>query len=236
MKNLIKKQTISSMALILFLVLIIPFTISCNEKKNAEEMEEIPIEEQVKAELKNTNKNDSLIIGLKLGMTSKQVDSVLRKAEKDSVIIHGKNDYYYSFADKEKNYIQKFTCTIYPKYEDENYLLTGIDLIFVEGGYDALKEMYKKKYGEVRGIYFLRDESIEVFLSKGRAIEFYKNKYSSSIFRVIYKSANSLNMVFEEIEEKKKKQMEKYKKEREENEKKAKNGLKSIESIKIYKG
>lgn len=186
------------------------------------------LNELVNREVKNGVKNDSLIIGLRLGMTTQQVDSVFKKAVKDSLITHSKNGFQYTitrFDDLGEPH--KYISTIETIHDDLTSKLIGVDLLFLDGDSKGLMFLFNEKYGEVKYHSQENNDVRDIYLSKGKVIEF-KTYQIGELYHVTYTDIDYVKEELETIEEEKKSKMEKQLQEKEKLEKSGKAGTKTI--------
>lgn len=216
---------------ILFFLSMCSLILSCNtdNSNNYDGKEELTLIELVKREIKNGVKNDSLIIGLQLGMTPSQVDSVFKKAVKDSLLTRKKTGLEYTIKrfdvlDK----LHEHKCIITAIGDDLTPKLIGVNLYFLDDDYKGLMFLFEEKYGAVK---YHTEENYEVrdiYLSQGKVIEFKTDKLIQVKYNVAYTDINYFMKELETIEKEEKLEMEKKIQEREQKEKSAKVGTKAI--------
>lgn len=224
------KEKLLKTITVLFLLSMCSLILSCNTDtaNNYNGKEELTFIELVKREMKNGVKNDSLIIGLQLGMTSLQVDSVFKKAIKDSLIIKRKTDYLYTitrFDGIGTSY--KYTSIINTIHDEFTSKLIGIDLLFLDGDSEGLMFLFNEKYGEVKYHSQENNDIRDIYLSKGKVIEF-KTYQIGALYHVTYTDIDYVKEELETIEEEEKLKKEKQLQEKEQKEKSGKAGTKAI--------
>lgn len=221
---------------ILILLLMCSLILSCNtDTTNSYDGKEEPsLSELVENEIKNGVRNDSIIIGLRLGMTMPQVDSVFAKALKDSIIEKKGGKYQYTITNFETSTgkSEKYTSSISVIRDGSPSKLIEVDLSFYgfyEGDPDDLMFLFNRKYGEAK--FHSKEIGIEknIYLSKGKAIKATAINYAGiQKFDVNYRDVLLLKQELEETKKQEALKMEKLLQEKERKEKQGTAGTKSI--------
>jgi hypothetical protein len=161
-------------------------------------------------------------------MTFPQVDSALKKAVKDSLIVQRKNDYLYTITryDVSGN-PYKYVSILTTIHDDLTSKLVGVNLFFLEGDSKTLMYLFNEKYGEVKYHSEEDNDVRDVYITNGKAIEF-KTYIVGTMYNVTYTGINYLKQQLEKTEKEEALETEKQLQEKERKEKSGKAGTKAI--------